>query len=106
MQRSIDGSGDSILAESGERVVVDHLVFVFFSAIQFLEVLETIHVEKRETGFGDRPDISAAAFHRKNTNRLAGEWVGKFDLRAGVAAAEVGDAEICSQQVRAISQER
>ena len=67
-------------------------------------MLETIHVEKGETGFGNRSDISAAALHRQNPNHLAGEWIRKFDLRAGVAAAEVGDAQIRAQQVRAISQ--
>jgi hypothetical protein len=99
MQRSVDGSGNSVLTKGGKRIIADHLVFVLLSAIQFLQLLETIQVEQGKPGFGDRANVPSTTFYRKNTNRLARERIWQFDLRTCVATAEVRNAEICSEQI-------
>ena len=99
MQRSVDGSGNSVLPKRGKRIIADHLVLVLLSAIQFLQLLETIQVEQGKPGFGDRANVPSTTFYRKNTNWLARERIWQFDLRTCVATAEVRNAEICSEQI-------
>jgi len=98
-----------------------------FPAMPFLELgYETAHcgfnqwngvaiasrvgLDNIEVGFdgqptwSSKPDVAAAAFHGEDAHVLAGEGVFDINLGAGVAAAEVGDAQIGAQQVGAIAQ--
>ena len=86
-----------------QRVVADHLVLVRFAAVAADEIVQLVHVEHREA---DVPidEIAAAALHRHHPARLAGQRIGQVELRARVAAAEVRDAQVGTEQVRSVSQ--
>src|SRR5579872_1273255 len=53
VKRSIDGSGDTIFSKSGERIVADHLIFKFLTAIEVFELFEAVEIKKSEAGIGD-----------------------------------------------------
>ncbi len=44
-------------------------------------------------------------FTARHADGLAGEGVGQIDLGTGVAAAEVGDAQVGAQQIGTVAQE-
>ena len=44
MQRSVDRRCDTILPEGRERVITNHLIFVSFATVLFLELFEAIEV--------------------------------------------------------------
>src|SRR5262245_9676856 len=94
MQRSVDGSGNTICVERWKRVVGHHFVFMGFPAVNGFELLQTVEREQRKSGFLDGANISAAAFHRKYADRVASERVRKIDLRAGIPTTEIGDAQV------------
>ena len=96
MERRIDRSSNAILSEGRKRIVTDHFVFVLFAAVEIFELIETIEIEHGESSVGDGAEISTTAFHRQDANRAAGEWIWKVHLGAGVAAAEVRNAQIGS----------
>ena len=106
MERCVDGSGDSILTEGRERVVTDHLILVRFTPVNRLELLQAIQVEQCESGIPDGSQIHSASLDREHTNGPPCKRVRKLDLRAGVAAAKIRNAQIRSQQIRAVSQQR
>src|SRR5713226_7022146 len=105
VKRSVNRGGDSILSKGREGIVANQFVFVLFAAIEALELFEPIEVKQREAGFGDGAEVASAAFHSQDTRRFLREGIGEFQLRTGIAAAEIGDAQIRSQQVRAVAQE-
>ena len=88
------------------RIVVHHLVFERFAAIAGLELFEFVEIQQREPRIGDRAEIAAAAFHREHADGRARERIGHVDLGARVAAAEVRDAQIGAEQIRAIAKQR
>ena len=92
MERCIDRRGNGVMAERRQRVIGHQLVFVRLASILLFKRLDAIQVEQREAGVGNRPEVAAAPFNREHTNRLARERIGQLDFRAGVAAAEIGDA--------------
>ena len=105
MEGGIDGGGDLVLAEGGERIEGDHFVFERFAAIDAFELDEAVEIEQREAGFLDGADVAAAAFDGEHADGFAGEGVGHFDLGAGVAAAEVGDAEVGAEQIGTVAEQ-
>jgi hypothetical protein len=70
-----------------------------FDGEQFVEI------ERGKTGAFNAAQIAAAAFDPQHVGPLPGQWIGLLDFRAGIAAAEVGDAQIGSQQIGAIAQQ-
>ena len=106
MERCIDRRGNGVMAERRQRVIGHHLVFVRLASILRFKRLDAIQVEQREAGVGNRPKIAAAAFDGEHADWLAGERIRQIDFRAGVAAAEIGDAQIRAEQVRAVPQQR
>ena len=105
MERGVDRRGDTVLAEGAQRVETHHLVLVLFAAVARNQIFELVHVEDGEAGRPDRREVTAAALDRHHAARLAGQRIGQFELRAGIAAAEVGDTEIGTKQIRAITQQ-
>ena len=100
----VDGGGDGVVAEGAERVHVDHLVFEVDAAVGGFEGEELVEIEGGEAGALDAAEVAAASLHPEDLFGLAVEGVDLVELGAGVAAAEVGDAQIGAEQVGAIAQ--
>ena len=66
-------------------------------------MLEPVLIEQRETGFLDGAEIAAAALYGENACGLACEGIGQLHLRAGIAAAKIGDAQIRAEKIGAIA---
>jgi hypothetical protein len=105
VERRVDRRGDAIFTERAQRVERDHLVLVRFAAIARDQRLELVQIQHRKPGGRDGPQIAAAALHRHDAARLAGERIRQLEFRAGVAAAEVRDAQVFAEQVRSIAQQ-
>ncbi len=69
-----------------------------------LERKQPVLVERREAVELHRSDVAARPLDPQDLDRLAGERIDSHDLRRGVAAAEVRDGKVRSQQIRAIQQ--
>src|ERR1700735_4817605 len=104
VQGRVDRGCDRVGAEGCQRIERYDLVFEFDAAIALFERQHFIEIEGGKAGALDAAQVAATAFYPQNLNRLASEWVGLCDLGAGVAAAEVGDAQIGAKKVRAIAQ--
>ena len=102
MQRGVDRRGDAVVAERAQRVVPDHLVLVRLATIAIDELLELVEVQQRESRRAHRPEIAAAALDGEHARRLARHRIGQVELRAGVAAAEIGDPQVRAEQVGAV----
>ena len=91
-----------------ERAVVEerhHLVLVREPAIEALQAEQLVQVEGREAVELHRADIAARALDPEHLDRLAGQRVLFVELGRGVAAAEIGDAQVAAEQVRAVEQQ-
>src|SRR5438477_8580881 len=84
MQWSVDGCRHPILSECRKRVVADHLIFVWFPAIELLELFQAIEAEQGKSSFADGAEISATAFYRQYAHRAASKQIGKLNFGAGV----------------------
>ena len=105
VERRVDRGRDAVLAEREQRVEAHHLVLERLAAVARDQALELVEIEHGEAGGADRSQIAAAALHRHHARRRAGQRIGQIELRAGVAAAEVGDAQIGAEQVRSVAQQ-
>jgi len=45
MEGSVNGCGNTVFAERRQRVVMHHLIFVRFSAIELLELFDAVQIE-------------------------------------------------------------
>ena len=80
VQRSIDRRSHAILPKSGERIIAHHVVFVLFTPVNPLKLLQPVKVQKRETRVFNRPQIAPTSFHGEDACRFPGERVSKQDL--------------------------
>src|SRR5207249_204726 len=94
-----------VRAERAERVVAHHFVFVLGAAITAFEPAQLVQIQRGEAAALDAAEVAAAALHPKNGLLAAVQGVRLNDLGTGVAAAEVGDAQVAPQEVRAIAEE-
>ena len=91
-----------------ERAVVEqrhHLVLMREAAIDGAEAEQLVEIEGREAVELHRADVAARALDPEHPDRLARQRILLVELRRGVAAAEIGDAQIAAEQVRAVEQE-
>ena len=102
MQRRINRRGDAVIAKSTERVIPDHLVLVGLATIAVNELFELIQIEHREPRRTHRPKISTTALDDEHARRLSRHGIYKVELRTGIAAAEIRDPQIRSQQIGAV----
>src|SRR6185312_4453316 len=93
VQWGVDGGGNRVHAKSAKRVETHHLVFVLDATIATGERFDLIEIKGRKALALDTADVTAATFDPKDGLKRAIERIGLFDLRTGVAAAEVGDAQ-------------
>ncbi len=105
VERRVDRGGHAVLAEGEQRVEAHHLVLELLAAVARDQAFELVEIEQRKSLGPDRSEIAAAAFHGHDARRRAGHRIGQIELRAGVAAAEVGDAQIGAEHVRSVAQE-
>jgi hypothetical protein len=105
VQRGVNGGGDGVISEGGDGVHGDHLVFKVDALVGALERKELVLVEGGEAGALDAAEVAAGAFDPEDFNGLAGERVDFSNFGAGVAAGEVGEAQVGAEQVGAVAQE-
>ena len=91
--------------EGAERVHRRPFVFVVDALVAALKREQLLLVESGEAGALDAAQVAAGAFDPEHLDGLAGEGVDLGDLGAGVAAGEVGDAQVGAEQVGAIAQQ-
>ena len=82
MQRSVDGCGDSVFAERGQRIIAHHLVFVRFTVVDAFQLFEPVQIEQSETGLFDRSESPPLPFTASTRTGLPVNGSGKsiFEL--------------------------
>ena len=105
VERRVDRRRHAARTERAHRVQVHHLVFVRLAAVAIDQLLELVEIEQRESRARDRSQIAAAALHRQHACGLSGERIRQVDLRAGVPAAEVRDAQVRAEHVAPVPEQ-
>ena len=83
----------------------DHLVLVGEAAIDRLQAEELVEIEGREAVELHRTDVAAGPLDPKHLDRRAGQRIDAGEFGGRVAAAEIGDAKVAAEKVRAIEQQ-
>ena len=104
VERRVNGRGDAILTEGAQRIIRHHLVFVLLALVPCSELIELVQIQNGEPGDADRSQVAAASLDGHDTRGLSRERIGQFKLRASIAAAEIRNAEVSAQKVRAVLQ--
>ena len=105
VQRSVNRSGDAVLAEGAQRIHIHHFIFEFSAAILCSSPCSFSEYKRRQPAQLDASQIAATALDPQNFFLLPAKRIGLLDLRTGVSAAEVGDAKIGAQQIRSVAQQ-
>ena len=105
VKRRVDGSGHAVLSERAKRIEPHHLVLERFTPIAGDQTFELVQIQHGEAGGPHRSQIASAALHSHHTLWLAGKRIGEIELRARVASAEVRDAKVRAEKIRAISEQ-
>ena len=105
VQRRVDRGRARIEIEGAMVEQRDHLVLVREAAIDRLQAKELVEIERREAVELHRADVAARSLDPQHHDRRAGQRIDALDLGRRVAAAEIGDAEVAAEQVRAIEQQ-
>ena len=104
VQRRVDGGRAGVEVEGAVRQVPHHVVLVLEAAVEALQRLELVEVERREAVRLHGPEVPARALHPQDAHVLPAQRVLLPHLGRGVSPAEVRDAEVRAQQVRAVEQ--
>ena len=99
VQRGVDRGRNGIGAEGGHGIHADNQIFFRYALVALFESQHLVEIKGGKAGALDAAEIAAAAFDPEHLDRFAGERVGLGDLGAGIAAAEVGDAQVRAKQV-------
>src|SRR6185436_17557565 len=78
---------------------------VLHTAIARIEPEHLLEVQHCEAIELHRAEVAARALHPEHLRRAARERIGHLDLGRGVAAAEVGDARVGAEEIRAVQQQ-
>ena len=105
VQGRVDGGVDGVVAEGAERVHVDHFIFKVNAAVGGFESQQLVKIEGGESGTLDAAEVPATSLHPQNFLGFPVERIDLFKLGAGIATAEVGDAQIGTEQVGAIPEQ-
>ena len=81
------------------------LVFVLDAAVDFFELEQFVEAERGEAGALDAAEVAAGALDPEDLAGYAVERVDLVELGAGVAAAEVGDAQIGAEEIGAVAEQ-
>src|ERR1700730_4528076 len=104
VQRRVDAGGARVQIEGAVRQVAHHLVFMLGTPVELLQLLELAHVESGEAVELHAPQVAARAFDPEHLALESAERIALHHLGRRVPAAEVGDAQIGAEEVRAIQQ--
>ena len=106
VQRRVDRRGDAVLAERAQRIVRRPSRLRALRRDSARSAPRACPGRARQTRLRviDRrsPPLPLTASTRVGS---PGQRIGQLELRAGVAAAEIGDAQVGAEQVRAIAQQ-
>ena len=105
VQRRVDRGRARIEIEGAMVEQRDHLVLVREAAIDRLQAEKLVEIERREAVELHRADVAARSLDPKHLDRRSGQRIGLGELGGGVAAAEIGDAQVAAEKVRAIEEE-
>ena len=105
VQRRVDRRGARVQVERAVRQVADHLVLVFQAAVALFERLQLVHVQGREAVQFDRTQVAAGTLHPQHVDLFARERIRHDDLGRRIAAAEVRDAQVGTEQVGTVQQQ-
>jgi hypothetical protein len=75
------------------------------SAVAVLEARQLVEIEGGEAVELHRAEVAAGALDPQRLDLFAGQRVDSVDLRRGVAAALIGDAQVAAKQVGAIERQ-
>ena len=103
VQGSIDRRGHRALAEGTQRIHVDHFVFVLRSTIAAFGGEQFIQIKCGKSRSLDASEIATTTLDPKNFFPGSIQRIGLKNFGTGVSAAEIGDAQIGSQQVGAVA---
>ena len=92
MQRCIDRGSYRIVTECAQRIQTHHLVFQFDATINLCQDEHFVEIQGGKALDLDAAQIAAAAFHPQHRLLLSVKRIRPLQFRAGIAAAEVGDA--------------
>src|SRR5580698_178721 len=92
VQRRVDGGRGGVVAEGDEWIELNHGVFFIDAAVLLLQREQLVEIERREARALDAAEITTAALDPEDELLLAIDGIHGFQLRTGVASAEVGEA--------------
>ncbi len=104
VQGRVDRGGARVEIEGAMVEQGDHFVFVGEPAIAAFQAFQLVEIEGCKAVALHRAEIAAGALDPQHRDRLAGQRIVHFDLGRGVAAAEIGDAQVAAEQIGAIEQ--
>jgi hypothetical protein len=105
VQRGVDAGGARVQVEGAVRQVGHHLVFDAPGRGSALQRLQLVHVQGRETVQLDAAQVAAGALHPQHLDLLAAQRIGHHHLGGGIAAAEIGNAQVRPEQVGTVQQQ-
>ncbi len=82
----------------------DHFILLRETAIEPLQRLELIEIERGEAVTLHRADIAAGTLHPEHAHTLLGQRIARLDLRRRIAAAKIGDPQVATEQIGAVEQ--
>ncbi len=105
VQRGVDRCGARVQVERAVRQVADHLVLEIQAAVAGFQRLQLVHVQGRKAVQLDRTQVAARPFHPQHLDLRAAERIGHRDLGRRIAAAEIRDAQVRTEQVGTVQQQ-
>ncbi|MNS86365.1 hypothetical protein D3C72_1202670 [compost metagenome] len=104
MQRGVDAGRARVQIESAMGQVGDHFIFQRQATVAALQRAQLVHVQGGKAVELDAAQVAARAFHPQHLDLVAGQVIRHADLGRGIAAAEIGDAHVGTEQVGTVQQ--
>ena len=83
---------------------VHHCIFLVEALVEALKAFELVHIERGKAVQLHGAEVTARALHPQHGHVLARQRVLVGDLGGGIAAAEIGDAEVGAEEVRPVQE--
>src|SRR5271163_572742 len=89
MERGIDRCSNRVVPEGAQRIHIRHLIFEIDAAVDVLQSVKLLEIQRRKTAALHAAEIAAASLHPQHLNLLPRKRVSLERLGAGVASGEV-----------------